>query len=882
MSPPTVESAGRALPGFGRRLRMRLADPANLSVPLVVAIFCVLRSWGLIADVPYWAIAALVGVALVVNSLSVALWSWATSGWQLTVRVGVEMAVITVVIYGIGWGSILVVGYVFGAADVMRSAGSAAARPAIFWTLLCISLGQLAIIMGLAPTLIHAPLVYGLGALEALGAVFTIEVLEWFARARESSEGRFKALVQDASDIIVVADPSGRLSYVSPAFERTLGAGASRFANLPAAEMMHPDDLVNMRAHSDEIADPSRGLRTEIRLRDPDGGWRWFDAMVTNHLDDPNVRGIVANLHEITERKLAEDALREAHERFRSAFENAPIGMAMSDLDGGIMRVNSAYARIVGLGEAELGGMNIHDLTHPEDRAGSQAEARRLVSSGTDSCQLEVRCSHADGHDVWVSVSLSCVRDDAGSPLYLISQIEDVTERLALRERLAHAAIHDPLTGLPNRVLFMDRLELALRRARRGGHLVAVMFLDLDRFKLVNDSLGHDAGDRVLCLAANELSSVLRASDTLARFGGDEFTVLCEVADRSEAVEIAGRLVSSMNRPLQVPGIEHYVSVSLGLAMSGGAPSLSGAELLRNADVAMFQAKETGPGHIEVYQPDNETHNIHLLRTSNELHRALERREFELHYQPLVELHSGSLVGLEALVRWRHPTRGLLQPAEFVPLAEAGGLIVPLGRWVLGEACRQVAAWRDRRAAAGADESRLNISVNVSARQLADASFPEIVARVLDESHLDPDRLWLEITESTLMGNGDSTLDLLRSLRELGVHLEIDDFGTGYSSLSYLKQFPVETLKIDRSFVDELDQNSGDVAIVRAIIALGDSLGLSVVAEGVERPAQADELRALGCFLAQGYLYGTPQPARAIDPYPTDDLSAWSSMESTG
>ncbi len=312
----------------------------------------------------------------------------------------------------------------------------------------------------------------------------------------------------------------------------------------------------------------------------------------------------------------------------------------------------------------------------------------------------------------------------------------------------------------------------------------------------------------------------------------------------------------------------------MGIALSSDNLE-SGPVLLRNADVAMYRAKGRGPSRIEIYREDEEQNVLSRLRTSNELHRALERGELVLFYQPVVDLHTETLVGTEALVRWQHPTRGLLLPAEFIPLAEDCGLIVPLGAWVLNEACRQIAVWSSLRAKTDQDDARLNISVNVSALQLADPGFPGQVAAALEASRIDPDRLWLEITESTLMRDADEAVLVLGALRELGVHFEIDDFGTGYSSLSYLKRFPVETLKIDRSFVEELVQRSENAAIVRAIIGLGGSLGLSVIAEGVERPDQAATLQSLGCHLAQGFLFGQPLPASSLGAFPTDDLGSW-------
>ncbi len=537
----------------------------------------------------------------------------------------------------------------------------------------------------------------------------------------------------------------------------------------------------------------------------------------------------------------SELALADAEERFRGSFEHAPIGMALATCDGVLVRVNQSFGDIVGHDPADMTGMAIRQLTHQEDWETNAAEIASLRDGETDSYQLEKRYIHADGHEVWVSVSSSCVRDENGRPSYMIGQIEDITERRQMRERLAHDAVHDLLTGLPNRSLFMDRLEQSLHRAQRGGQQVALYFLDLDRFKLINDSLGHEVGDRLLRRVADRLSRTVRKADTLARFGGDEFTVLCEVKDQDEAVEIARRLSTSMDQPLASADGEMFVSMSIGLALSGSGAE-SGPELLRNADVAMYRAKASGPSHIVIYREDEAADTVRRLRTSNELHRALERNELELHYQPQVDLHTKTMVGIEALARWRHPTRGLLLPGEFIPLAEDSGLIVPLGAWVVTEACRQTAEWNSGRGRAGQEDIRLNVSVNVSAQQIADPSFPREVAAALDASGLSPDKLWLEITESTLMGNGDLVISTMNALKDLGIHLEIDDFGTGYSSLSYLKRLPIETLKIDRSFIDELDTNAEDIAIVRAIIALGDALGLSVLAEGVERWSQAAQL----------------------------------------
>jgi diguanylate cyclase (GGDEF)-like protein/PAS domain S-box-containing protein len=570
----------------------------------------------------------------------------------------------------------------------------------------------------------------------------------------------------------------------------------------------------------------------------------------------------------------SEAALVESRERYAGSFEEAPVGMGLATPEGLMLRVNQAFAAILGYRPEELKSRHLRDLTHPDDWEENWRCYADLVAGKIDRYSLEKRYFRSDGSVVWVSATASCARDRDGRAQYVIAQIEDVTERRELREQLAHTAVHDQLTGLPNRLMFMDRLERSLQEASVTGRLVALMFLDLDRFKLINDGLGHDAGDRLLQRVSQRLQRALRSKDLLARFGGDEFTVLCEVDSEEEALEIAERLNVAMDRPLADSDNEQFVSLSIGIALSGPDTTLA-SSLLRQADVAMYRAKALGPARIAVYREDDDANSVASLRTSNELHRALERGEFELHYQPFVELHSLTLVGLEALVRWRHPTRGLLPPGEFIALAEDCGLIVPLGTWVLREACRQAAAWTVERDGTDQDRDRMYLSVNVSVLQLADPAFLRVLTAALEDSGFAADHLWLEITEGAILQDPEATVATLARIRQIGAHISIDDFGTGYSSLSYLKQLPVEILKIDRSFVDHLDEDADDRAIVRAVIALGESLGLAVIAEGIERPSQAEQLTSLGCHLAQGFLYGRPLSPDRIGRYPRDDLAGW-------
>ncbi|HEV2309214.1 MAG TPA: EAL domain-containing protein, partial [Acidimicrobiia bacterium] len=679
--------------------------------------------------------------------------------------------------------------------------------------------------------------------------------------------------VQHASDVIMVADHTGNLKYVSPAFERLLGYDAARDAlGTQAIALAHPDDVEGAHAAIGAVMNATGdAVRMEVRLRERSGGWRWFDASVMNLLADPGVTGIVVNLRDISDRRHARDELAEAEARFRGAFEDAPIGMGLTNREGELFRVNRALADMLGYEPSELHGMNVEDLTHPEDREASRRQLAGLVDGEFPRYQIEKRYVHKDGHVLWVSISVSIVRDADGEPAYTIGQIEDITERKATAEHLAHAAIHDPLTGLPNRVLFVDRLARALVRARRHDTKVGVIFLDLDRFKVVNDSLGHATGDELLKAISERLLGALRPEDTVARFGGDEFVVLCEdVDDEATVRQVAQRIEETVSRPTVISRREIFVTASIGVVVSG--PKAASPEtLLRDADAAMYGAKGQGRARIECYDRQTHQRSVETLELEADLHRVVERGELRVHYQPIVDLVTGRVSGFEALLRWAHPTRGLVDPHEFISLAEDTGLIVPIGAWILEEACRQTARWQAERRGGGAP---LTISVNVAPRQLNEMGLAEQVGRILDATAIDPQTVWLEVTEGAL-SHAETSINALQSLRDLGLHLSVDDFGTGYSSLAHLKAFPVEALKIDQGFVDGLGTDPSDTTIVGAVVGLAHSLGLAAIAEGLEEPSQLSELRTLGCDYAQGYLFGAPQPAGALGDHPADDLTAW-------
>ncbi len=847
---------------LGRRIVRRALDPSMLSNPPVAAAFCLLRYFHLIAPLPYWALVLVVMIGGSMAIVSAAVWGDGTKRWHLPVFVFVNMGIITVVAYATGWGPILSIGFIFGSGSAFQLFGARATPSIIRSTSAWMALGQIAIAVGWAPTLIRQPLVHGLAGLSLLGTLLTIALLGRVTAARETvesdlrqSERRFKALVSNAADIIVVVDDAGLLTYVSPAFERVLNVSPAPFFERSLGDFLHPEDLVRVGTEFARLQeDPTAVLRTTLRLQDSQGNWRQFEATITDRTDDPDVRGIVGNLHDISD-------LLEAHERFRSAFEDAPIGMALATLDGVIVRANRACGVILGLDPADVVGSTIADFVHPDDRERVVTEMHRVVEQGSAGFEIENRLVHADGHEVWAHAHVSCVRDSVDQPLYLIGQIQDVTEQHSMRERLAHAAIHDPLTGLPNRVLFMDRLNMALTRAARHGGRVAVSFLDLDRFKLVNDGLGHAAGDDLLQAVAVRLGAAVRSQDTVARFGGDEFTVLCEdLASEDEAVMVARRILEELQRPFELDGSPVFVTASVGVAVADGAASA--ASMLRDADTAMYLAKEGGRGRVEVF--DGKSHAVALesLHVINQLHSALANGEFRLHYQPIVDLPTGAVAAVEALVRWQHPQRGLVGPDQFIPVAEDCGLIVPLGAWVLRESCRQTAAWNEM--SRGSGHRPIEVHVNISPRQLVSPDFVGTVIGALGASGLVPASLCLEITESTLMHDERASIAALRSLRSLGVRISIDDFGTGYSSLSYLKHFPIDSLKVDRTFVDGLGEDTDDSVIVSAVIALAHSLGLTAVAEGVETELAMQELYRLGCDRVQGFLLGRPQPAEEL------------------
>jgi diguanylate cyclase (GGDEF)-like protein/PAS domain S-box-containing protein len=547
-------------------------------------------------------------------------------------------------------------------------------------------------------------------------------------------------------------------------------------------------------------------------------------------------------------------ALKASEARFRSAFDHA-AGMALVAPDGRWLKVNSSLCRILGYEEADLLATDFQSITHPDDLGSLLGEIRALLADQTSVNQSEQRYLHRAGHYMWTLLSVSKVHNPDSGSVDLIFQMQDITDRKQAEERLVHNAFHDVLTGLPNRALFKDHLRLAINRAKRSkDHLYAVLFLDLDRFKVINDSLGHLIGDQLLVGIARRLESSLRPGDTVARLGGDEFTVLLEdLKGLSEVLEVANRLQNNLSSPFNLDGREVFTSVSIGIALSTIGYEHPD-DVLRDADTAMYRAKMSGKARHEVFDRAMHARALNLLQMETDLRRAIERDELVLHYQPIITLDTGVISGFEALIRWCHPEKGFISPIDFIPIAEETGLIIPIGKWVLEEACRRVKDWEER----FPEYRGLQVSVNLSGRQFAQPDLCEMVKETLDRYGINPRSIKLEITESMMMENVEGAIKMLQQLRALGIELSMDDFGTGYSSLSYLRRFPISTLKIDRSFVSQMSDDNEAAEIVKTIIMLAKNLNMNVIAEGIETEKQRNQLYMLRCQYGQGYLFSRP------------------------
>ncbi|MCU1458671.1 MAG: domain S-box/diguanylate cyclase protein [Actinomycetia bacterium] len=722
--------------------------------------------------------------------------------------------------------------------------------------------------------------------------------------ALRTSESRYRAIVHDQNEAIIRTRPDGRLTFANETYVRTFGVREHELIGELPSLLVPEDDRRAARREFGRLG-PGRPVGiTEHRVILPDGSLRW--QQWTNRAIFDADGGIVEYQsvgRDITDQRAAEQLVADQARILELIAKGAALPQTLSEMcriieahvpgarssillveeTGGALRVGAAPSLDVEVlraidplpieadagscGAAAFSGEPVVTTEVATDfrweRFRDLAEAHRIRASWS----VPIPASTGDR----VLGTVATYYEHPGQPPAEHLRIVDLVvhlaaiaiERKAFESRLAHQAHHDPLTGLPNRALFLEFLVLALARARRYESSVAVLFLDLDRFKIINDSLGHDAGDETLLKVVERLQSVVRPGDTVARFGGDEFTILCEDLDRDaaeqQAIEVAERLIEAVHQPFELAGDVAFLGASIGISIAQTAQERPEA-LLRDADAAMYRAKELGKGRWELFDENMRATARARLDTENALHRAIDREEFRIHYQPIVSLADGRCVGAEALVRWQHPERGLVPPGEFVGVGEETGLIVPIGALVIQDACEQAARWKRER---DHIDDPFVVSVNLSARQLAQTDLVGRVADVLDRTGIEPGSLGLEITESVLLDDSDSTVGSILALKQLGVRLSIDDFGTGYSSVGYLKRFPVDAVKVDRSFVGGLGTDPEDTAIVAAVISLGHALGLTVVAEGVETRTQLDELIALGCDQAQGFYFQAPEPATA-------------------
>ena len=669
-------------------------------------------------------------------------------------------------------------------------------------------------------------------------------------RALRSSEERHRLLFERNLAGVYRNTLDGRMLECNDAMARMLGYDSKEeFLSYRAQDIYF--DPAERDTFISAIQEHGGAHSLEVCLRRKDGTPVWLLESV-HILGDGVLEGTVID---ITDRKLAETALRESEERYRLMAENSTDLISRTTDRGTFVYTSDAVRSLLGYEPTELIGRSVFELVLDDDHhiirratiALNEADAPRTFS---------YRGRRKDGSLVWFETTSRALRDEeTGRIEEIVSVSRDISERRHAEEQIEYQAYHDALTALPNRLLFRDRLTVALAHAKRQKAPLAVMFLDLDRFKYVNDTLGHSLGDELLRAVAARLRSVLREGDTIARMGGDEFTILLgDLKSPDDAAKIAQKLLETIAHPLSVEGHELYVTTSIGIALFPNDGD-SAEALLKNADSAMYRAKEAGRNSYQLCTSAMNSRAAERLSIENQLRRALDRDELELYYQPQVRLDTRQIAGMEALLRWKRPGHGLVSPLTFIPVAEETRMIVPIGEWVLLQACKQAKEWQLTK------HPGLRISVNLSPRQFQQSDLVDFIRHVLAETALEPRYLELEITESTAMMNSDRTIETLSELRELGVRIALDDFGTGHSSLSYLRRFPIDRVKIDQEFVQAVEASRSNRAIVSAIVAMAHGLDLAVTAEGVETEAQVSFLREQRCEEVQGYLFGKPVPA---------------------
>ena len=696
----------------------------------------------------------------------------------------------------------------------------------------------------------------------SLGRVVTFHDISDLRRADEilrQQQKEYRMIFDSVPALIWYKDTENRILRLNESAARYLGMrvkdveGKSAYDLYPEfAAKYHEDDLEVIRS-----GQPKLGIIEQLETA---GKKRWVHTDKFPYLNERGeIVGVLVFAMDVTERKHAEEALLETAERYALAALGANDGLWDWDLKSNEIYFSPRWKSMLGY-QDEIGNRpeDWFERIHPDDRGRFDTALESHLQGQTPHFEVEHRVQHRDGTYCWMLTRGIAVPNEKGEPLRMAGSQTDVTPRKMAEQRLQHEAIHDVLTDLPNRALFMDLLARSLARAqRRADYLFAVLFLDLDRFKMINDSLGHMIGDQLLIAMARRLERCLRPGDVVARLGGDEFTILLDdIHDVNDAIRIADRIQNELKQPFQLGHQEVFTTASIGIALSASGYQ-NPEDLLRDSDTAMYRAKALGRACHQIFDAAMHSRAVALLRLETDLRRAIERNEFLLYYQPTVCLRSGRIHGVEALIRWQHPERGLVMPDDFIPHAEENGLIIPIGKWVLDEATRQLRIWQR-------EFPHLTISVNLSGKQFMQSQLTLQIQNSLYESGLNPNYLMLEITESMLMENPEATAATIEQLRNIDVKIHIDDFGTGYSSLSYLHRFRIDTLKIDRSFVSRMSAVNENLEIVRTIVTLAHNLGMDVIAEGVETAEQLAQLRALKCERAQGFYFSEPVSAEKI------------------
>jgi diguanylate cyclase (GGDEF)-like protein/PAS domain S-box-containing protein len=678
--------------------------------------------------------------------------------------------------------------------------------------------------------------------------------------ALQQSEQRYRQFVQVQTDFILRSHPDTTITFANESLCQALGCTLDQAKGQKWINFADPNDLQSILERIDQLTPEHPSFLAENRDRRSDGqiGWtQWINQGIFNA--QGKLIEIQSVGRDITEIKKVESALRESEERYRLLAENINDLVCIHEPDGKYVYVSLSCESLLGYGYNEMMETDPYTLWHPEDRDRIIKDNIAAIKTGKP-IPITYRMRHKSGHYIWFETLTKPILDSQGQVVRLQTTSRDVTERILAQNQLRYEALHDTLTGLPNRYLLMDRLELAIHRINRSDNYhFAVLFLDLDRFKVINDSLGHLAGDQLLIMIAQKLQSILRITDLAARLGGDEFVILLDdIKDIQDGIRATERIFDQLSQPLMIEGREVYINTSIGIVF-GTKEYEEPSQLLRDADLAMYKAKNQGKARYEIFNALMHAEAIKRLHLENDLRQAIARQEFVVYYQPIITLETEELAGFEALIRWIHPTEGLIPPCEFITVAEETGLITLLDYWVLKTACKQLATWQKTLP----NTSHLKVSVNVTAQDLRQKNLLQEVDRVLAETKLPSQCLTLEITESMLIDDIDETIKVLELLKLRGIQISIDDFGTGYSSLSYLHRLPVDNLKVDRSFVNQIQQHQRNDQIVKTIITLSDNLELNAIAEGIETREQLEKLQKLRYKFGQGYLFS--KPLNAID-----------------